>query len=78
MTKEQARGIYGIKSKSGILKWMRKFAGRSSKLDGFDPIPALKDMENTSEKAAVLKVRIKQLEQAMKASDASGKKKGKK
>ncbi|MCF6352663.1 MAG: hypothetical protein L3J06_06605 [Cyclobacteriaceae bacterium] len=30
-SKEQARKLYGIKSKSGILEWMRIFAGESGK-----------------------------------------------
>jgi transposase-like protein len=73
ITKEQARRIYGIKSKSGILKWMRKFAGRPGSQDWFDPVPLLKTMEKPSDETAELKARIKQLEEELKISQLKGK-----
>lgn len=73
ITKEQARRIYGIKSKSGILKWMRIFAGKPSNLAGFDPVPILKTMDKSSDEAAKLKVQIKQLEEELKISQLKGK-----
>ncbi len=72
-TKEQARKIYGIKSKSGILEWMRIFAGQPSKLAGLDPIPILKEMNNDSEDILQLKARITQLEEDLKLSNLKGK-----
>ena len=41
LTKERARLIYGIRSKSGILEWMRKFASINPKAYGVDPLPKL-------------------------------------
>jgi transposase-like protein len=72
-TKEQARKLYGIKSKSGVLEWMRKFAGKPSKAHGLDPIPILKDMSNDSEDTFALKARISQLEEELKLSQLKGK-----
>ncbi|MCF6352510.1 MAG: hypothetical protein L3J06_05835 [Cyclobacteriaceae bacterium] len=68
-TKEQARRLYGIKSKSGILEWMRIFAGESGKSYGLDPLPILKDMSSGSEDIAKLIARITQLEEELKLSD---------
>jgi len=72
ITKEQARRIYGIKSKSGVLEWMRIFAGTDGKNAGFDPLPALKDM-SYSDETEKLKARVKQLEEALKISELKGK-----
>ena len=72
-TKEQARRLYGIKSKSGILEWMRKFAGKSGKAHGLDPVPILKDMSGSSEDISTLKARITQLEEDLKLSKLKGK-----
>ncbi len=72
-TKEQARQLYGIKSKSGILEWMRIFAGKPGKTHGLDPIPILKDVNNSSEDIAKLKARITQLEEELKLSNLKGK-----
>jgi len=72
-TKEQARRLYGIKSKSGILEWMRKFAGRFGKAHGLDPVPILKEMNNGSEDILKLKARITQLEEELKLSKLKGK-----
>jgi transposase-like protein len=73
ITKEQARRIYGIKSKSGVLKWMRTFAGVDPKLAGVDPVPILKDMTKHTDKVQELKSRIKQLEEDLKFSQLKGK-----
>jgi len=72
-TKEQARRLYSIKSKSGILEWMRIFAGKPGKAHGLDPIPILKDVSNSSEEIGKLKARITQLEEELKLSDLKGK-----
>ncbi len=72
-TKEQARQLYGIKSKSGILEWMRIFAGKPGKAHGLDPIPILKDVNNSSENTAKLKAQITQLEEELKLSNLKGK-----
>ncbi len=72
-TKEQARKLYGIKSKSGVLEWMRKFAGKPGKAHGLDPIPILKDMSGSSEDILTLKARITQLEEDLKLSKLKGK-----
>jgi len=72
-TKEQARQLYGLKSKSGILEWMRIFAGKLGKAYGLDPLPILKDMNNSSEDIAKLKARITQLEEELKLSNLKGK-----
>jgi len=72
-TKEQARRIYGIKSKSGILEWMRIIAGESGKSHGLDPLPILKDMNSSSSDILKLKARIKQLEEDLKLSSLKGK-----
>jgi len=73
ITKEQARRIYGIKSKSGILKWMRIFAGKPGDLARYDPVPTLKTMDISSEDSAKFKARIKQLEEELKISQLKGK-----
>ncbi len=72
-TKEQARKLYGIKSKSAVLEWMRTFAGKPSKAHGLDPIPILKDMSSSSEDVLKLKARIAQLEEELKLSNLKGK-----
>ena len=72
-TKEQARRLYGLKSKSGILEWMRIFAGKPGKAHGLDPTPILKDVSNSSEDIAKLKARITQLEEELKLSNLKGK-----
>lgn len=72
-TKEQARRLYGIKSKSGILEWMRIFAGKPGKAHGLDPLPILKDVSNSPEDVLKLKARITQLEEELKLSKLKGK-----
>lgn len=73
ITKEQARRIYGIKSKSGVLEWMRTFAGFQGKTPEFDPVPILKDMNMPSPEEVKLKARIEELEQELKISRLKGK-----
>lgn len=72
MSKEQARKIYGIKSKSAILEWMRIFAGfpRNSSLD---PVPLLKTMSEEKDKIVELNTKILQLEEELKLSRLKGK-----
>ena len=72
-TKEQARRLYGIKSKSGILEWMRIFAGKPGKAHGVDPVPILTEVSNSSEDISKLKSRIAQLEEELKLSKLKGK-----
>jgi len=72
-TKEQARKLYGIKSKSGILEWMRIFAGKPGKSHGLDPVPILKDMSGSLEDISTLKAKIIQLEEDLKLSKLKGK-----
>jgi len=73
ITKEQAREIYKIKSKSAVLEWMRTFAGIPAKSSGTDPIPILKNMDISSDKIYKLKEQVKALEQALKLSQLKGK-----
>jgi transposase-like protein len=72
MSKEKARKIYGIKSKSAILEWMRIFAGlpRNS---GLDPVPLLKNMSEEKDEIFELKTKILQLEEELKLSRLKGK-----
>lgn len=72
MSKEQARRVYGIKSKSAILEWMRIFAGlpRNAVLD---PVPILKNMSEEKDDIRALKIRIKQLEDDLNLSRLKGK-----
>lgn len=72
MSKERARQIYGIKSKSAILEWMRIFAGLSRNAD-INPIPLLKNMAGGKEEVTELKAQIKQLEEELKLSRLKGK-----
>ena len=62
ITKEQARRIYGLKGKSGVLNWMRKFASIDPKAYGTDPLPKLKTMK---QETIELKARIKELEEEL-------------
>ena len=73
ITKEQARRIYRIKSKSGILRWMRTFAGLDPKTSGIDPIPILKDMTKHTDEVDELKRQIEQLKEDLKLSKLKGK-----
>lgn len=73
LTKEQARRLYNIKSKSGILEWMRNYANVPVRSSGVNPTPILKDMSNPLEEPKQLKARIKQLEEELKISKLKGK-----
>ncbi len=72
MTKEEARRTFGIKSKSGILEWMREFAGRPGKEAGFNPVPKLYQMKDSLQENQRLKARIQQLEQELSLSQMKG------
>ena len=72
MSKEQARKVYGIKSKSAILEWMRDIAGLPRKAV-VDPIPILKNMPEENDDIQKLKEQIKQLEEQLKLSQLKGK-----
>lgn len=72
LSKEQARRVYGIKSKSGILEWMRKFASIDPKSHGIDPIPKLKTLKDDTKEILDLKSKIKNLESQLKYSDLKG------
>lgn len=67
LTKEQARHVYGIKSKSAILEWMRVFAGLERRTPK-DPLPILRNMSENQDSNNELKARIKQLEEELKLS----------
>jgi len=73
ITKEEARRKYGIKSKSGILDWMRKYAGMSSRSYGQDPLPILRDMDKSQDEKAQLEARIAELEQELASVRLKGK-----
>lgn len=73
ITKEQARQLYGIKSKSAVLEWMRTFAGIPAKSAGADPVALLKNMDLPSDEIIKLKAQIKELEQDLKLSQLKGK-----
>jgi len=72
ISKERARQIYGIKSKSAILEWMRVFAGLSRNAD-INPIPLLKNMADEKEEVSELKAQIRQLEEELKITRLKGK-----
>ena len=72
LSKEEARRVYGIKSKSGVLEWMRTFAGISSQAHGVDPIPKLKDMKKDPKEVERLKTKIKELEQELEYLELKG------
>jgi len=72
LSKEQARHVYGIKSKSAILEWMRILAGFARNAS-IDPVPLLKNMSEEKDDSADLKARIKQLEEELKLSRLKGK-----
>lgn len=71
LTKEQARHVYGIKSKSAILEWMRIFAGLERRVPK-DPLPILRNMSEKQNSNSELKARIKQLEEELKLSRLKG------
>ncbi|WP_194977188.1 hypothetical protein [Aquiflexum lacus] len=71
LTKEQARHVYGIKSKSAILEWMRIFAGLERRVPK-DPLPILRNMSIEQDSNGELKARIRQLEEELKLSRLKG------
>lgn len=71
LTKEQARHVYGIKSKSAILEWMRIFAGLERRVPN-DPLPILRNMSVEQDSNKELKVRIRQLEEELQLSRLKG------
>ena len=71
LTKERARLIYGIKSKSAILEWMRIFAGLPRNAT-VDPLPLLKNMSAQKDEVRELKELIKQLEEELNLSRLKG------
>jgi len=71
LTKEHARHVYGIKSKSAILEWMRIFAGLERRVPK-DPLPILRNMSVKEESNSELKARIRQLEEELKLSRLKG------
>lgn len=72
LTKERARLVYGIRSKSAILEWMRIFAGLPRNA-AVDPVPLLKSMSAENNEVKALKLRIKQLEEELNLSRLKGK-----
>lgn len=72
LTKEQARCVYGIKSKSGILEWMRTFASIHPKSHGVNPMPILQNMKQEPGEIQALKSKIKELEDELKLSQLKG------
>lgn len=72
LSKERARLIYGIRSKSAILEWMRIFAGLPRNA-AIDPLPLLKNMSGKKDEIRELKDRIKQLEDELNLSRLKGK-----
>lgn len=62
ITKEEARRKYGLRAKSGVLSWMRKF-----EVSGYKQIPDCFERmkEEQINDSAELKKRIKQLERAL-------------
>ncbi len=72
LSKEQARRVYGIKSKSGILEWMRKFASIDPKAHGIDPIPKLRTLKDNTREILDLKSKINDLEAQLKYSELKG------
>jgi polyhydroxyalkanoate synthesis regulator phasin len=71
ISKERARQVYGIKSKSAILEWMRIFCGldRNSALD---PVPLMKNMMGENQDLQLLREKIKRLEEQLKLSELRG------
>lgn len=63
-TKEPARKIYGIRSNSAILEWMRTFSGNEDKRVPESPIQDTGNMERTRE-VQELEARIARLEEEL-------------
>lgn len=63
-SKEAARKIYGIRSNSAILEWMRTFSGKDESQPDPPPIPDIGDMERTRE-VKELEARVARLEEEL-------------
>lgn len=63
-TKEEARKVYGIRSNSAILYWMRQYSGIKDYRQGDAPLNSVELMQNMKEKSKESK-RIKELEDAL-------------
>lgn len=72
LTKEQARQVFCIRSKSAILEWMRIFADQPRNSTGFDPTPLLEDMKKTNDDIEDLKAKVKHLEEQLQLSELKG------
>jgi transposase-like protein len=72
ISKEEARRIYKIRSKSAILEWMRIFVDIPRRSAGTDPVPALKEIAMPQENTEELKAKIKLLEEQLKVSELKG------
>jgi transposase-like protein len=68
VTKESAKGVYGIKSNSAVLEWMRKFSGSEnlSNMQGGSKGILLMEVNNEQQK---LRERIKQLEEELRKAN---------
>jgi transposase len=62
MTKDGAQKVYGIKSKTAVLYWMRKYSGIVNYREGGIPLGQTVDMANVRGDTE-LRARIKALEQ---------------
>ena len=60
-TKEEARRLYGIKSKSAILEWTRQYSGEK----GFDKRGKVLKTNQTKQKLAEQTARILELEESL-------------
>lgn len=72
LTKEQARHVFCIRSKSAIIEWMRIFADQPRSSTGLDPTPLLEDMKKTNDDIEDLKAKIKHLEDQLQLSELKG------
>jgi len=61
ITKEEARRLYGIKSKSAILEWTRQYSGE----EGYDKMGKKLKEKQTKQKLAEQKARISELEESL-------------
>lgn len=59
LSKEEARRVYNLKGKSGILAWMRKFGLA-------EPTPKFKILKNVSKQEKVLREKVEELEKLLK------------
>jgi len=71
ITKEEARIRYNIGGNSTILDWMRQYAGLKIKTAGSDPIPILRNMDESKD-SSELEKKIKELEAKLKYAELKG------